>query len=250
MKAAKRFKRLVSRKRPELMEGILGRASRFVQPPQTLDLPHRLHKSQSLDADDRAPIERVLTSEGVHREIPELDPAPKPSHAAKPVNPRSADAAKESRHGSQHLAPRTPKFSHSGSSTDSETRGKGQAHNPLEDTLFLDIGVGQDGAPLPDVHIVSESPGAVDMNVYEAAYQEEIQRILAAKGKRPTLYLTRRVEGNKTIAANEHIIGHSHDGPETPKLGFARVLDKAREQARSKKAEGQEDSSADQGEQT
>ena len=91
--------------------------------------------------------------------------------------------------------------------------GRGHAHDPLEDTLFLSIGSSSDSpAQLPgDIPVVSESPGVVDMNVYEKAYEEEIQRILAAKatGHRPTLYLTKRVEGTKHLREHKDITDFS-----------------------------------------
>ena len=84
---------------------------------------------------------------------------------------------------------------------------KGHAHDPLEDTLFLSIGSSSadplsGGADLPDLPqpdplfpVVSESPSAVDMNIYEQAYQDEMKRILERRGRRDqSIYLTRRVE--------------------------------------------------------
>lgn len=57
--------------------------------------------------------------------------------------------------------------------------------------------------PPPDpsaVPIVSESPGAAEMDIYEAAYKAEIERIRKRRlrnrqGTQPRVYLTRRVEG-------------------------------------------------------
>lgn len=49
------------------------------------------------------------------------------------------------------------------------------------------------------VPIVSESPGAADIDIYETAYSEEVERIrketLAHQGLVPRVYLNRRVEG-------------------------------------------------------
>jgi [calcium/calmodulin-dependent protein kinase] kinase len=103
--------------------------------------------------------------------------------------------------------------SSSGPST--PTLGKGHAHNPLEDTLFLNIGTGEDSMPsTEDGCIVSESPSNVDMNVYEAAYEEEVQRIIAQRKdqyRRPTLYLTRRVENVKSIRDSDCIFDEGQD---------------------------------------
>ncbi|EGC45119.1 calcium/calmodulin-dependent protein kinase [Histoplasma capsulatum var. duboisii H88] len=52
------------------------------------------------------------------------------------------------------------------------------------------------------VLIVSESPGAADINIYETAYMEEVERIrkqsLARQRPTPKVYLTRRVEGKES----------------------------------------------------
>jgi [calcium/calmodulin-dependent protein kinase] kinase len=101
---------------------------------------------------------------------------------------------------------------------------RGHAHDPLEDHLFLYIGpstfsgpsVHRDGRPsmVPeedeDIPIVSESPGAADMDIYETAYRDEIERIRAKVesediegGKEPTVYLTRRVD-EKLMALSGH----------------------------------------------
>lgn len=94
--------------------------------------------------------------------------------------------------------------------TTDEAGRRGQAHNPLEDHLYLYIGPstfsgvsskeGDDGTFVPDdetVPIVSESPGAADVDIYETAYRDEIERIMARaqeEKKEPNVYLTRRVD--------------------------------------------------------
>ncbi|KAI7255677.1 hypothetical protein KC352_g11471 [Hortaea werneckii] len=99
---------------------------------------------------------------------------------------------------------------------------KGHAHDPLEDTLFLSIGSSSadplSGADLPDHQpdplfpIVSESPPAVDINIYEQAYQDEMKRILERRGRRDqSIYLTRRVEHREDLKAHENIIAAPHD---------------------------------------
>lgn len=111
---------------------------------------------------------------------------------------------------------------------------------------------------------MSESPSAVDIDVYERAYQDEIARILeaqkrreqemgmeeggggagegegvgvrvgregrdgaAGRMRRPTLYLTRRVEGVKAIRENEFIFDTARLGTEVLKVGFAKLVEKA-----------------------
>ena len=94
--------------------------------------------------------------------------------------------------------------------TTDETGRRGHAHDPLDDHLFLYIGPSTFAEPstnydrrssfVPDendVAIVSESPGAADMDIYETAYRDEIERILARareEKKEPNVYLTRRVD--------------------------------------------------------
>ncbi|OCK82711.1 Pkinase-domain-containing protein [Lepidopterella palustris CBS 459.81] len=291
VRAVKRFKQLLFKRRPELMEGILGSASRIVQPPLSMRSSSDFRKSKSQDTDNRRPIEGALTAEGIHRDIeisdngkrlPDqmnemgysslqksevdnpatgtignvkdrvrrgLEKYTKITAAVLDPNPGQAPEAKVD---DENLSARPTLLEHKSSSSttasptpprDPTALGKGQAHDPLEDTLFLRIGTGPsptstnsdtDNANLtPDsIPIVSESPSAVDIDVYETAYQEEITKILKKKeeegGRRPTLYLTRRVEGVKSIRENEFIFDTARLGMELPKVGFAKLVEKAR----------------------
>lgn len=254
MKAVKRFKRLLLRKRPELMEGIFGRSSRIVKPPLSIRSSSLLRRSKSTDADDRRPIDSALTAEGVHREIgisDDLKRLPEGIDHVNLVSERKLDLRGHRLHERKsHPEPsiRTHAPEHTGSTAAHTTTrrsetGKGQAHDPLLDVLFLDIGTGTEEKPGGDnqVHIVSESPGAVDTNIYEEAYQQEVERILQAKGKSATLYLTRRVEGNKDIRQNESITDHGDSGLHTPKLGFAKILEAVKETQNDANGEGRPD---------
>jgi [calcium/calmodulin-dependent protein kinase] kinase len=114
------------------------------------------------------------------------------------------------------------------------TLGKGHAHNPLEDTLFLNIGTGEEALPTPDDGcIVSESPSNVDsLNVYEVAYEEEVQRIIAQRKdqyRRPTLYLTRRVENVKSIRDSDCIFDEGQDHRRDFKGSFKSFVTKTKE---------------------
>ncbi|KAF2181835.1 kinase-like protein [Zopfia rhizophila CBS 207.26] len=262
VRAVKRFKQLLFRKRPELMEGILGSASRIVQPPLSMR-PSAMRKSKSQDTDNRRPIEGALTTEGVHRDIKIDDnnqrvpkyidemaytqPAPEPSVAGngnpfktpatsspiapQPVGITDAKVIHENMSfrplATQPIAiPNAPI-----SSVPSTPIGKGHAHDPLEDTLFLNIGTGEDSVPVStsDQPIVSESPSNVDMDVYETAYQEEIQRILKGKeGRRPTLYLTRHVENVKNIRDNEFIFDPGRVVGGEVKVGLRTLVERAK----------------------
>jgi len=125
--------------------------------------------------------------------------------------------------------------------------GKGQARDPLLDVLFLDIGTGTEEKPVDgaETHIVSESPGAVDVNIYEEAYQQEVQKILGAKGKSATVYLTRRVEDNQEIRQNEIITDHGDSETQTPKLGLAKILAAVKENRQNDKKEDESGSDQD-----
>jgi hypothetical protein len=95
-----------------------------------------------------------------------------------------------------------------------EAGRRGHAHDPLQDHLYLYIGpstfsgasdnadrratFAADGQE-EDVPIVSESPGAADIDIYETAYRDEIERIRQrcheeGKDEETTVYLTRRVD--------------------------------------------------------
>lgn len=96
-----------------------------------------------------------------------------------------------------------------------ETGRRGHAHDPLQDHLYLYIGPSTfsgassnadrratfaPGGYDEDVPIVSESPGAADIDIYETAYTEEIERIrqrCKEEGKdeeESIVYTTRRVD--------------------------------------------------------
>lgn len=77
-----------------------------------------------------------------------------------------------------------------------------------------------------DVPIVSESPGAAEIDIYETAYREEIERIrkrsLTREGSHPRVYLTRRVEGKNVdlgeLAGVEAGAGSGFGRRQKPKL--------------------------------
>ncbi|KAF1974491.1 Pkinase-domain-containing protein [Bimuria novae-zelandiae CBS 107.79] len=280
VRAVKRFKQLLFRRRPERLEGILGSASRIVQPPLSIR-PSGLRKSRSQDADDRRPIEGALAIEGVHhdieidndiRRIPQgvdrvayekpgfrsaISSTRSPTKAGMDSSPISSqpvgltDARVVHENMSYRPSPSKPITIPTGvvPSAPSTPVGKGHAHDPLQDTLFLDIGTGEDSVPPADesTHIVSESPGAVDINVYETAYREEVDRILSRQrdasssasasstpARRPTLYLTRRIENVKSIIrdAPDAVFDHGKQPP-TPsdlKTGFKGLVEKAKKE--------------------
>jgi hypothetical protein len=105
---------------------------------------------------------------------------------------------------------RFPPFQRIHAHTTDDTGHRGHAHDPLKDQLYLFVGPSTFAGPsgnadrrpsfVPDeddVPIVSESPGAADIDIYETAYRDEIERIRSRARKEdhePTVYLTRRVD--------------------------------------------------------
>lgn len=266
VRAVKRFKQLLFRRRPERIESILGSASRIVQPPMSMR-PSMLRKSKSQDTHDRRPVETALSTEGVHHEIKIDDKGRKLPHyindmayskpgfraeaignrptfkgpvtssPTAPTPPGLGDAKVV--HESMSLRPspaqKSPTHNNSHTSAPTTPIGKGHAHNPLEDTLFLNIGTGEDYlTEAEEACIVSESPSNVDMNVYETAYEEEVQRIIASRkeqfaNRRPTLYLTRRVENVKSIRDSDCIFDEGQDVRQNLKGSFKSFVTRRKE---------------------
>jgi [calcium/calmodulin-dependent protein kinase] kinase len=230
MKAVKRFKKLLFRKRPELMDGLFGRASRIVAPPGSIETKHR--RTRSSDADDRKPMEGVLAAEGIHHDIVVSDDMV--------CSPGEMDEPKEN---PIHEVVEHEDHPDKDAQQDSVDRAlsppphKGHAQDPLSETTYLGIGTGHHTpAPQtseedsgPPTHVVCESPGAVDSNFFEEAYQEEMQRIHTRRGREPTIYLTRRVEHNEDIAGHESVIRHlSESVQEGAKSKWAGLASKVR----------------------
>lgn len=266
MKAVKRFKNSIAHKRPHGITGILGGDTRIVQPPLSISRPEKSfvhHKTRSVDTHDRRPIEGALVAEGVHRDIdssgfnqPLLDredtaiaysPTLSPQTPTKPKSqklPEIDSTSPTSPRRDLHASPKDHRPQTSGSSqpwtipTPSKSKdhpGRGHAHDPLTDHLFLSIGPGGDTDP-PDPPAVSESPPAADINIYETAYHSEVQRIRDKRGKEATLYLTRRVDAKKEYREDSNMRGVDRNAP-VGKSGFARILDLARNKGKNGKEE-------------
>jgi len=86
---------------------------------------------------------------------------------------------------------------------------KGHAHDPTDvEPLFLGIGMGgrDDFAQHdPSDEVVSDSPTAVDFNVYDHAYESEIKRIKSQKG-RSKMYLTKHIQERDQYRTDASII--------------------------------------------
>ena len=256
------------------MEGILGKDTRMVQPPLSMDRPEKpplYHKTRSVDIHDRRPLEQALVAEGVHRdvdfanlasaekEIPDredtavtyspttptkrhFDHDQKSSPSEHTSSPKRDLHAHPQDHRPVHAATAPIPFDH---------HGKGQAHDPLSDHLYLALGPGGSSAP-PSPPAVSESPPAADTNIYETAYHQELERIRAEQGRSATLFLNRRVEGREDYRNDEGLVkgDGAHFEDSKPKTGFAKVLEQARMKAAKGDKPDTDKSEADGNEQT
>lgn len=261
------------------MDGIFGQDTRMVQPPLSISEPssrHHPHKTKSVDAHDRRRIEKDLVVKGVHHEIdtrafdssfPRQDNlivthlAPVPSEHTE-IKPKDVDhiagdaAGTPKRELHAHPEDHRPESSSQPRNIEKpKDHGKGHAHDPLEDHLFLEIGPGGSDE-IPDPPAVSESPPAAGLNIYEAAYKEEIKRIREKRGKEALLYLTRRVN-KKEYMDDENIVAGARDtASSVARSGFAKFMDLAKRKGdRSKEEsesaeEGATDEQNEQGEQT
>lgn len=215
------------------MSSILGEDAEhsFTQPPGRLGSPDMRpfgaeYRSISVNLDDRRAVEAALVAEGVHRELlidNDWDRQHGPSALTSSnradtlyetgESDQDSDAALDQLRESfdrvvqpNELPPFRSSVRHARTTDDIGRRG--HAHDPLEDRLFLRIGPStfaghsehaeESGEFLPgDVFVVSESPGAADVDIYETAYRDEIERIMAkaqVADREPQVYLTRRVD--------------------------------------------------------
>ena len=238
MKAVKRFKQLLVQKRPELMESIFGNSARFVQPPLSINPLWRTH---STDLDDRKATDSALAAEGIHREIQISDNLKKLPEKLNMLAIHGSDSTSVATNGSgaayeADMLRKSSPLPATEEEADARYKqgGRGQAHDPLEDTLYLGIGSGATEPLEPgSFAAVSESPSATDFNVYERAYQEEIDRIVAKehgdKSRCPTLFLTRRVEHIKELRDNELLVDHIRNRvPEAANVAFKKLVEQAK----------------------
>jgi len=224
LRAAKKFKKLITSKRTPVMSSILddSEASRFSLPPGQLATAGTVQRSQSNSANDRNTTRPDLVAEGEHRDVSAMVDPGSPAHQVKrkPVAAFVGGGTDEEDHAAltrlqttfesivepNDLPPFRSSVYHARTINDKGRRG--QAHDPLEDQLYLRIGPStfaghsaqEDADGLftdDDAYVVSESPGAADVDIYETAYRDEIERILARaheQDKEPQVYLTRRMD--------------------------------------------------------
>lgn len=231
MKAVRKFKSLVEKKRPLGIQEALGRGKRHFHLDGTAPPP--LFQSKSDDTYDRRNVEGVLVAEGIHLQrgyglegglvaSPEEEyPPDLGGRYSKPSNNHEHARGELSTH---HEEP------------DEHAQGeKGHAHDPLSDPpLYLGIGAGEDLTE----DGVAESPTAAEFSIYDTAYREEVERIREAQGREATVYLNRRVDGRNEYKGDGHMV-HKDEGGERL-LGSASLkglLESVREKKDEKKEE-------------
>ena len=242
MKAVKKFKSLTDKKRPAAFSGTLGKGVRTLHNSFGNDATSEpaLKRSRSVDVHDRRTVETALAAEGVHHDIDGAKDKDRRTSVTNRMDstvtmihvPTREDSGDHSHHkgkklSSEDLSDR-PEL-HFDCSGD-----KGHAHNPLDEApLFLGIGSGgDDSLDVSQQDLVAESPTAADFNIYDTAYQDEVERIRSAQGHTATVYLTRRVDSKKEYKADENMV----DAPKQseihgrPHEGFKGLLDRAREE--------------------
>ncbi|KUJ19870.1 BcCMK3, calcium/calmodulin-dependent protein kinase [Mollisia scopiformis] len=250
MKAVQKFKSKLDTKRPAALSGVLGQGIRTLT-TATMDghSDHGLHRSKSADLEDRRPIETALAAEGVHHD---LDPPDVNQLRPMPNRLDSTTTIIQSEHSSPTSTLKKQSTDDVSSSEPpvpgilrQESGERGHAHDPLdEQPLFLGIGAGGDDTlspPSPD--IVAESPTAAEFNIYDTAYQKEVERIRSAQGHQATVYLTRRVDKKKEYKADQNMINapNAEEVKESlPHQGFKGLLDKAREKSENGHEEAQD----------
>ncbi|TKA28895.1 hypothetical protein B0A50_03306 [Salinomyces thailandicus] len=323
MRAVKRFKQLLMRRRNGFSDSVFGRDShRMVTPPQsmatgassriatgkaqdkaandTLKVGGHVKEgrgaSRSADGFDRKPMDKILVTAGVHRDVEVDDDMHKlprdmdkmavraPAEVNVGVRAMRFPGETEGRfkqrmETNSHRVPGSEDRRTSGSRASNQSgdasntqdrsknfshnsdHAKGHAHDPLEDTLYLFIGPDATSAGRTDssAPIVSESPPAVDMNIYEQAYQDEMKRILDRRGSSgQSIYLTRRVEHREDLKSHDNIIAEARDharrgasklrglAGKGPEGSLAGLLLQAKEKAREE--EGREGGQGEEGE--
>ncbi|KAM0251954.1 hypothetical protein ACHAQJ_007928 [Trichoderma viride] len=99
-----------------------------------------------------------------------------------------------------------------------EEKTKGHAHDISDqEPLFLGIGMGARDAFLTDEQtpdVVSDSPTAVDFNVYDRAYEEAInERMKANQSSNPILYLTKHIKEKDYFKKLENLVDEATVSP-------------------------------------
>lgn len=232
------------------MESILGRAEGLVQPPQTLTPPLiqvATNRHHGILGQSGTPTETTPAKEGAPDDIHVEELRRNlPRHVDDKQSASNDGASNEGNRSSANVEQSsTTQSSATGSSQqeeqdprprdfaqahrqDSVVSGKGQAHDPAEDgPTLLHVGPGgesdYDGPSLA----VSESPPAANINIYETAYRNEVQRIREAQGSNAIVYLTKRVDKLKGRLEESGILTEG-SAEDRPKIRWANILEKTK----------------------
>ena len=270
MKAVSRFKTLIARKRPDLVQSILGHASKFVRPPKSMHPPSSRAKGAttiSISDEEMQQARKKLADKGDHQGahlVDELDRLPGHIRTAvvSTTQPDETKDAKSPDHADSPPpaeSPRSLRKVHTDPQRHPPEPGKGHAHDPLKEQRFLSIGPGPhpndlDGAADsaspsfasdPSDIVVSESPPPVgDDDIFERAYDKEVANIYSEKGRSTTVYLTRRVEKKmrpkiEHASAEASSLKSSWQGAARSRLAGAVGDEKAEQAAKAGSAAGQ-----------
>ena len=224
----------------------------IVHPPLAMSPPSGhagLARRKSMDLHDRKSVEQALAAEGVHRDIDVKDLRQTLPHRADSAvalsNSDSMDTERDAalsrritpQSSGSHVLGKASSGSQShstgswrGSGDGHLEPGKGQAHDPSDEApMLLDIGAAVDSTEGLH-HVVSESPPAAEINIYETAYRNEVERIHDAQGRQATVYLTNRVEKLKGKLEEKFTLGEDNDKPHS-KSGWSNLLDRAKDKA-------------------
>ncbi|OIW33417.1 Pkinase-domain-containing protein [Coniochaeta ligniaria NRRL 30616] len=134
---------------------------------------------------------------------------------ARPHDSISRSKAKTAADHAAHIVRERERFLKASPSGRQQSVGeKGHAHDPTDvDPPFLGIGTGEQDAfasgDVPTADVLSDSPTAVHFNVYDRAFEEEVDKIkrsTSRKGRQgtgTTLYLTKHLRDEKKFKTME-----------------------------------------------
>ncbi|KAK7949681.1 hypothetical protein PG988_016320 [Apiospora saccharicola] len=230
MMAINKFKGLLARSRPSTP------GSRTPRTPRTLQIPNVPSHGQPTKPalPEFTWNQAYVPPEPEHEQQPE--PAPEPEEQSTPTNrPRHRSVAEEAADivearkawKASNVHPSSNQARGAGEGTEAPPGEKGHAHEPTDHSpRLLGIGLGgrdefnHDETP---ADIVSDSPTGIDFNIYDTAFEAEIERIRAENrqrgpdpsgagagaGTRPpkkTTYLTRFVNEKEKYFGDDSMI--------------------------------------------
>jgi calcium/calmodulin-dependent protein kinase kinase 2 len=240
MKAVTKFKNLGDKKRPHELDVTLAKGDcNSLSSDEPVPPEPALHKAEGVDVQDRPNAEAALASEGIYHDVTcstssSAGPTQVDSSGTSKSDPNQspkAHTASPPSHGERSDSSDAPKHDHPERHRTSSS-DKGHAHDPLTDEpLFLGIGAGKsDSLDVPDDDVIAESPLAAEFNIYDLAYEQEVERIRAEQGHRATVYLNRRVDGKEDYKGNKNMVSASTTpGTDKPQQGWGKLLDRMRE---------------------